>query len=237
MGWAGLTMIVGTAAATAGWGIVSSWRRPGVRRGTIAELGDLVEDGSRETAGTTGTARTTGTVRKVRSRRAAAANSEPWVEIAGRVSNGADRIAPISGRKVVGYRVLVEHEVGPLGWRTIVDLDEWPELEVSDASGSAFVRVQGGRLVVECTRGRGGPFRGIPQPVARLLRAHGHPTHGVLFEKAFRWREETLLAGEAVRVRGFMKVRPDGAPLDYRRLAMRRALVGSTARPVVVCST
>lgn len=158
-----------------------------------------------------------------------------WVEISGTIENTAERTAPISGERVVGFRVLVEREVGTAGWKPVVQLDEWPTLEVRDDSGSAFVEIGGGRLDLEQTRGKGGPFRGIPERVTALLRAHGHGTHGVLFEKAFRWREETLAARAPVRVRGFLEMTPDpAAGSHYRRFALRRSLIGSTRRPVML---
>ena len=78
--------------------------------------------------------------------------------------------------------------------------------------------------------------------MARLLHRYGRPIAGVLFARAFRWREHLLEDGQRVRLRGFVsEMEADSfssaqSSGNYRVLPRRYAVVGASARPVQLVS-
>lgn len=162
-----------------------------------------------------------------------------WAEVRGLARGGAARggeakFAPISGRPGLGWRVLVEQELG-VGWVTVVELSEFGDFELEDHSGSIRVRAADCPITLEVAelRGRGGPFSPPPASVERLIVGTTDP-HGVLFHKGFRWREWVLEDGREIVVRGRVVSEPGERSLGYRRLSDELVLAGGAAAPLVV---
>jgi hypothetical protein len=161
-----------------------------------------------------------------------------WAEVRGLARGGAPsaqaKLAPISGRSGLGWRVLVEQE-SVLGWVTVVELSEFGDFELEDDSGSIRVRAADSPITLEVAelRGRGGPFSPPPASVERLIVGATDP-HGVLFHKGFRWREWVLEDGREIVVRGRVVSEPGEASLGYRRLSDELVLAGGAAAPLVV---
>lgn len=157
-----------------------------------------------------------------------------WAEVRGHARGGGSRVAPISGRSGLGWRVLVEQE-SVMGWVTVVDRSECGDFELEDQSGSIRVRASGSPITLEVAvvRGQGGPFSPPPPHVERLIASATDP-HGVLFHKGFRWREWVLEAGHEVVVRGRVISEPGDASVGYRRLGEELVLAGASARPLEV---
>jgi hypothetical protein len=145
-----------------------------------------------------------------------------------------DKLAPISGRPGLGWRVLVEQESG-VGWVTVVEQSEFGDFELEDQSGSIRVRASDSPITLEVAelRGRGGPFSPPPASVERLI-ARATDPHGVLFHKGFRWREWVLEDGREIVVRGRVVSEPGERSLGYRRLSDELVLAGGVAAPLVV---
>jgi hypothetical protein len=157
-----------------------------------------------------------------------------WAEVRGHARGGGDRVAPISGRPGLGWRVLVEQEFG-IGWMTVVDLSEFGDFQLEDASGSIRVRASDSPITLEVAevRGQGGPFSPPPASVERLIAGATDP-QGVLFHKGFRWREWVLEDGREIVVRGRVVSEPGESSLGYRRLSEELVLAGGEAAPLVV---
>jgi hypothetical protein len=136
-----------------------------------------------------------------------------FVEIEGEVRGEGAREAPLSGCAALAWWIVIEEERGPLSWRRLLTLHDAVEFTIRDASGSIAVSPAGPVLQPDLPelRGYAGPFDPIPAQVQTLLRAHPHETHGVLFGRAFRWREQVLVAGQTVRARGWVDRRPSDA--------------------------
>jgi hypothetical protein len=157
-----------------------------------------------------------------------------WAEVRGHARGGGVKYAPISGRGGLGWRVLVEQEIG-IGWATVVELSEFGDFELEDHSGSIRVRAADSPITLEVAevRGRGGPFSPPPASVERLIAGTTDP-HGVLFHKGFRWREWVLEDGREIVVRGRVVSEPGDRSLGYRRLSEELVMAGGTAAPLVV---
>jgi hypothetical protein len=162
-----------------------------------------------------------------------------WAEVRGRARGDrarvdGDKLAPISGRPGLGWRVLVEQESG-VGWVTVVEQSEFGDFELEDQSGSIRVRASDSPITLEVAelRGRGGPFSPPPASVERLI-ARATDPHGVLFHKGFRWREWVLEDGREIVVRGRVVSEPGERSLGYRRLSDELVLAGGVAAPLVV---
>jgi hypothetical protein len=157
-----------------------------------------------------------------------------WAEVRGHARGGGGKLAPISGRQGLGWRVLVEQELG-IGWVTVVELSEFGDFELEDHSGSIRVRASDSPITLEVAelRGRGGPFSPPPASVERLIVGATDP-HGVLFHKGFRWREWVLEDGREIIVRGRVVSEPGDSSLGYRRLSEELVLAGGSAAPLVV---
>lgn len=177
--------------------------------------------------------------RSVRARQAIGELRPGWAEVRGRVHGSAGELhkpAPISGRRGIGWRVLVEQESGVRGWEPIVDLSEFVDFELRDDSGSIKVRASNSPISLDVgeQRGKGGPFSPPPAVVERLIARHANP-QGVLFHKGFRWSEWVLEDGREIRVKGRVMSVPaqDQTQLvGYRRLGEELILAGGTAQPL-----
>lgn len=175
--------------------------------------------------------------RAARTRRAIASlRAGGWAEIRGR-ARGQELAsdAPISGRRGLGWRVLVEEERGMHGWAPVVDHSEFGDFEIEDASGSIRVRASDTPITLEVAelRGHGGPFAPPPAAVERMI-AKTASTHGVLFHKGFRWREWVLGEGREVIVRARVVSEPGDESLGYRRLSEELVLAGGAAQPIEI---
>jgi len=135
---------------------------------------------------------------------------EGWIEIRGRVAVQRELRAPLSGRRAAGYWLVIEQERGPTAWEPVVVLSELAAFDVRDDTGRVAVRARPEVVHADIfeQRGRGGPFKPLPARVERLLHEHHRSTQGVLFGKAFRWREQVLEPGHDVTVRGWARRRP-----------------------------
>jgi hypothetical protein len=157
-----------------------------------------------------------------------------WAEVRGHARGGGSKLAPISGRCGLGWRVLVEQE-SVLGWVTVLERSECGDFELEDQSGSIRVRASDSPITLEVAlqRGRGGPFSPPPAHVQKLI-ANATDPHGVLFHKGFRWREWVLEEGREIVVRGRVISEPGDASVGYRQLDEALVLAGGTARPLQV---
>jgi hypothetical protein len=143
--------------------------------------------------------------------------------------------SPLSGREVVGYQVSIEGERGVTAWERVVDVCRVADFELEDESGRVLIRAATSDIELDgrVARGRGGPFRAIPRRVVQLLHRHDRPVEGVLFARAFRWREQVLEEGQSIRVRGWVgEVESTSAgtsdPVEsYRYLSRRFAVIGA----------
>lgn len=177
-----------------------------------------------------------------------------FVEVSGEVEARASQLvrAPISGRRAVGYWLRIEQERGPMAWETVVEIHVLAPFELCDAHGRVSVDAPAEAVHADIfeLRGSGGPFAPLPGRVERLLHEHQRATQGVLFGKAFRWREQVLEPGHDVTLRGWARrvpaphatasvptagqrlERPPAGP--YRASASRWVLMGSASRPLQV---
>jgi hypothetical protein len=172
--------------------------------------------------------------RSDRPARSIASLTPGWAEVRGHARGGGGKLAPISGRPGLGWRVLVEQEQG-IGWVTVVELSEFADFELEDHSGSIRVRASDSPITLEVAelRGRGGPFSPPPASVERLIVGATDP-QGVLFHKGFRWREWVLEDGREIMVRGRVVSEPGDRSLGYRQLSEELVLAGGAATPLVV---
>jgi hypothetical protein len=176
--------------------------------------------------------------RAVRAARTIASLTPGWAEVRGLARAGARRgeikCAPISGRSGLGWRVVVEQELG-IGWVMVVEDSEFGDFELEDHSGSIRVRAADSPITLEVAelRGRGGPFSPPPASVERLIVGATDP-QGVLFHKGFRWREWVLEDGREIIVRGRVVSEPGEHSLGYRRLSDELVLAGGVESPLVV---
>jgi hypothetical protein len=167
-----------------------------------------------------------------------------WVELRGRVRSASAVRSPVSGRRVVGYVVRVDEERGMTAWDTVVDQCRVGDFELEDETGRILVRASVSEVELETgeTRGKGGPFRRVPRRIVELLHRHGRPVTGVLFARAFRWRERVIEDGARVRVRGWVTETDSGdeglsaAFRDYRDFPRRLSVIGGGARPIQVAT-
>ncbi len=166
-----------------------------------------------------------------------------WVELRGRVRAVSSLRSPLSGRSVVGYAVHVDEERGMTAWETVIDLCRVLDFELEDESGRVLVRASRSLVQLDTgvAKGRGGPFRALPRRVVSLLHRHGRPIAGVLFGRAFRWRERVLEEGQCVRLRGWVaesesspELRPStrGIGATYRDLPIHLTVIGGADCPV-----
>jgi hypothetical protein len=176
--------------------------------------------------------------RTERSVRTIASLTPGWAEVQGLARgvglSGEMKCAPISGRRGLGWRVLVEQELGT-GWVMVVEHSEFGDFELADPSGSIRVRASDSpvRLEVAEVRGRGGPFSPPPASVERLIGAATDP-QGVLFHKGFRWSEWVLEDGREIVVRGRVVCEPGERSVGYRQLSDELVLAGGAETPLVV---
>lgn len=163
-----------------------------------------------------------------------------WVELRGIVRAAPSLRSPLSGREVVGYSVEVEEERGVTAWDRVIDVCRVGDFELEDESGRVSVRASRSDVELDLKerRGRGGPFRALPKRVVRLLHRHQRPVAGVLFARAFRWREHLLENGQRVRLRGWVgedeveRLSNDGLLGSYRSVGRRYVVMGRGDRPV-----
>ncbi len=177
----------------------------------------------------------------VRLRRASAARTPiaalglGRADVHGRAAGPAELCAPISGRKGIGFRLLIEQEQGVRGWVAVLDLAEFADFELCDRSG--VIRVQASSSIIDMDvgerGGKGGPFRPLPDAVVHLIAARV-PMRGVLFHKGFRWREWVLEPDREVRVCGQVVAIPSEQTLGYRGLGQSMVLAGCTGHPLVI---
>jgi hypothetical protein len=172
--------------------------------------------------------------RRERPMRAIASLTAGWAEVRGHARGGEVKLAPISGRRGLGWRVVVEQELG-IGWVMVVERSEFDDFELEDHSGSIRVRASDSPITLEVAelRGRGGPFSPPPASVERLIAGATDP-QGVLFHKGFRWREWVLEDGREIIVRGRVVNEPGERSVGYRQLSDELVLAGGDAAPLVV---
>jgi hypothetical protein len=177
------------------------------------------------------------------------ATERGWVELHGTVRSIDPLRSPLTGERVVGYALRIDEERGITAWRPVVEQCRVGDFELEDETGRILIRASVSRVELETgeSRGRGGPFRAVPGRIVELLRRHGHPVTGVLFARAFRWRERVIEDGAQVRVRGWVAETELGSRVpstsagaflvgDYRDLPRRLAVIGGGAHPLQVAA-
>ena len=146
--------------------------------------------------------------------------------------------SPISGEPVLAYHLIIEEERGPTRWRRVVDRSEAGDFWIDDEYGSVRVSAGAGKqlsLDARERRGKCGPFRSPPRRVAWLIGQQRTEVYGVLFGKAFRWREQVLLPGEPVDVRAHAVERlAESGASRYRQAPREIVLSGSPGSPIEV---
>jgi len=148
--------------------------------------------------------------------------------------------ALLSGRPVIGYRLLVEHLMnrGQHGsWRSVFDHAEINDFEVDDGTGRALVRAAGARIIFKQEyRKKSGLFQSIPPSLERLLDHNGIPHKGWLFDETFRWSEYFLEPGEDVSVYGQARHEVDGGrqAAGYRDLPSRWVMGPPEEGPMII---
>lgn len=145
--------------------------------------------------------------------------------------------SPISGERVLAYHLIIEEERGPTRWRRVVDRREAADFWIDDDRGSVRVTAASGSVSLDGRerRGKCGPFRSPPRRVAWLIGQQRTAVYGVLFGKAFRWREQVLLPGQDVDVRAHAVQRlAESGASRYRQAPREIVLSGSPGAPIEV---
>jgi hypothetical protein len=157
--------------------------------------------------------------------------TEGRLGVEGRARALETRLAPFSGRAVIGFRVTVEQENDD-SWTTLLDVSEVGDFEVEDEAGHALVRAACGHLLLkEESRSRNGLLTSAPPAVEELLQRHGQSSRGWVFEKSLRWTEYLLEAGERVFVYGQVRRETGGLRQPARPLVIEAPLDG---QPMVI---
>lgn len=159
------------------------------------------------------------------------------VAISGTARGAPTLRSPISGEPVLAYHLIIEEERGPTRWRRVVDRREAGDFWIDDDRGSVRVSAGTGTLSLDARerRGKCGPFRSPPRRVAWLIGQQRTDVYGVLFGKAFRWREQVLLPGDPVDVRAHAVERlAETGASRYREAPREIVLSGSAGAPIEV---
>jgi len=165
----------------------------------------------------------------------ARASEGSLVKVTGRLSIVGEPLrAPLSGRECAAWHVEVDqHESSGDGggsWKNIIWETSAGTFLFQDSTGRAIVNALGARLVLVLdAHFKSGTFNDARPQLEAYLTSHGHESTGFLgFNKAIRYREGALEAGEEVTVLGQAHWEPDPDPhapsQGYRQRAMRLVL-------------
>jgi hypothetical protein len=133
--------------------------------------------------------------------------------IVGRVEEGEQLTAPLSGRPCVFYDAIVQQyrSSGRSGsWHTVIRESRGIPFALDDGTGRALVDPTAARLAVEKdSTTRSGTFDDATPTEEAFLARHGLRSQGMIFNKRLRYREGALEIGETIAVCGIAVREPD----------------------------
>jgi hypothetical protein len=155
--------------------------------------------------------------------------------------DGEPLTSPLTGRRCAYYHITVEENLHKSGkWFEIIREEKRVHFAVVDASGRAVIDTGAAEIVADvCVELKSGTFDDPTAEEAQYLATHGKRGVDWFFNKALRYREGILEAGEVVSVFGHGMLEPDpegvGEAAGYRDLPpMRVRMSGSYDEPLVV---
>ncbi len=117
--------------------------------------------------------------------------------------------APLSGRKCVLYRVIVEQKTGDKNqhWRKIINDEKFDNFLLESYSGKALIKMQDYKgYFVEDAIYRSGHFNDPTIKLENYLQLHGKKSSDFFgFNKALRYKEVIVEVGEKIAVMGMVK--------------------------------
>ncbi|MBW2732120.1 MAG: hypothetical protein JRH20_06975 [Deltaproteobacteria bacterium] len=165
------------------------------------------------------------------------------LQLHGKVADAEWVEAPLTGARVVGYRVLVE-TIGHywMNRRVLVDHCVVGDFTLEGAGGAHRVRGEHGRLIVAdpCSQGRraGGSAeepKGFPDAVSAVLANRVQVRLEAQDPRHYRWHEYHLHEGDEVFVDGAWEHKGEGnAPLNIAGARARPLLVSNIPREVLL---
>lgn len=175
-------------------------------------------------------------LRHVASRQVAEVRDGEIAKIVGRLEHDRQSlIAPLSGRRCVLYRVVVEEREGENGrWTAVIERTRFVPFLLRDDTGHARICPAAPDVaIVQDRHYESGTFLDATPALEAFLAEHGRRSTGLLgFNKAMRYLEGVLEEGELVAVvgQGRWEADPDaettaGAATGYRERAFARRLV------------
>jgi hypothetical protein len=117
--------------------------------------------------------------------------------------------APLSGRKCIFYRVIVEQKTGGKNrhWRKIINDEKVTDFLLESYSGKALVKMKNFKsYFVTDAIYKSGHFNDPTMKLENYLRAHGKESLSFLgFNKTLRYKEAIIEVGEKIAVLGTVK--------------------------------
>ena len=136
--------------------------------------------------------------------------------------------APLSGREVVWFRIVVEEENGDDNTETIIGESDSREFHLDDGRGRARIEPAGAHVVVEPeTVASSGIFRDATPELQAFLGRRGVESTGKLgFNRRLTYREERLHPGDRLLAFGTSQrhALPSPSERDYRKPATELVL-------------
>ncbi|ACY13699.1 hypothetical protein [Haliangium ochraceum] len=150
--------------------------------------------------------------------------------------------APLTGRQCALYVAVVEEyrSSGRSGsWHEVIREEAGQDFVLDDGSGTALIRHRGAdTVIVKDAHFRSGTFKDATPGLEAFLARHGESSTGMIFNRALRYREGILEAGEQVAVcgRGVREPDPDARTPSpgYREMATRVVMKPSLDFPLYV---
>jgi hypothetical protein len=197
--------------------------------------------------------------RTARKRRALAAlpsarigEAHGTVRVSGRIRPGEQLLkAPLSGRRCVGYELVIYTwggvtsggaEYGTAEWRWLVDAQKACPFFVADEGGEARIDTSGPfslALVHDRTGTTKGRYPGEHRALARFLKSKGiDATTWLGGWRAFKYGEGVLVEGELVTVGGDSaeEIDPRGERTGLRSPPEKLVLRGTEKRPLLIAT-
>lgn len=157
------------------------------------------------------------------------------VRIVGTVQPLEEVEAPISGRPCAYYEVVVEEKVGGKHkyWRQRARETSGVAFAVDDGTGAAYVDPSAARVVLSFDHStRSGTFDDANERETSFLARHGVSPTGWIFNKALRYKEGVLEAGETIAVLGVPARMASG---DASSSPFHVRMIGTLDGPLLLC--
>ena len=157
--------------------------------------------------------------------------------------DGKPLVSPLTGRECAYYHITVEEKIksgNNSRWYEIIREEKRLHFRLADASGIAIVDTGAAEVVADvCVELKSGTFDDPSPQEEEYLATHGKRGKDWFFNKALRYREGILEAGEMVSVYGRGVREPDPEGVDeaegYRGLPpMRLRMSGSFDEPLLI---